>query len=476
MYKRIVKWFLIIVGLYLLLFGVVIFSFGKDVSQTYINTHSVERFYDEKIGPDRAIVIDSMEDAHSARIHLIENAQQSLDISYYSVEPGHSTDVFWGLLVEAADRGVKVRIILDGIANGVRSKQQDIMFMIKNHPNMELKFYELPNVWKPWTFNNRLHDKYIIADHMLAILGGRNIGDRFLASDDYEGERAYDRDVLVYHANDDSRSSVITDLSVYFNEVYDSPYAKQSMDTLSKKEQLRGREKEQQLHTYITEERQQRHHRFRQQIDWKEITLETNKITLIRNPIHRFNKEPWVLYEVFQLLHTAKQEIVMQSPYIVPTKKMKAGFLYEDNEHDVEMKILTNSRGSTPNYPAFSVYLRYRDDIVASGAQLYEYQGNHSIHTKSYMVDDDISMIGSFNLDPRSAYLSTETMMVIHSKEVRQQIQELTDDYLEQSLLVDQNGAYQTLENNIPERPVSWFKFMVLMVVGFLGKIVAFLL
>lgn len=476
MYKKIIKCFFVIAGLYTIFFAIVIFAFNKDVSQAYINTHSVTRFYSGESGPDRAVVIDSIKNARIARINMIENAKRTLDISYYSMEAGEFTDVFWALLVEAANRGVHVRILLDGIANGVRTKQKDIMYMIKNHPNMELKFYELPNLIKPWTFNNRLHDKYMIVDDSLVIMGGRNISDRFLALDGYEGERTYDRDIVVYHEGLIPSNSVIADLTAYFNEIYHSSYAKQSVGTLSRKEQLQGKKKEQQLYTFITKERQQVEAGFGQQIDWAKITFKTNKITLLHNPIKQFNKEPWVLYDILQLMNEAEKEIVIQSPYIVPLKKMKLKFLYNENGNSIKRKILTNSAASTPNYPAFSVYLYFRDHIVASGAQLFEYQGDYSVHTKTYMVDDDISIVGSFNLDPRSAYLSTETMMVIHSKDIHQQLEYLTNGYIEQSLLVDHDGTYKNWDNSIEERPLSWLKYMILIVVGLFGKMFAFLL
>ena len=220
--------------LYVLVFGFFIFLFDKEVSEAYRANHPVERFYSNQVGADRALLIDEPRDSAIVRVNMIEMAKESLDISYYSMISGKVTNTFWGLLLEAADRGVRVRIILDGIANGMKSDKKGILYAIEKHPNIELKFYEPINILKPWTLNNRLHDKYIIADEQIAVIGGRNIGDRFMVPNGYKGEVTFDRDVILY--NKGKQGSVIQELSAYFNVVYNSPYAKESVRRLTKKQ------------------------------------------------------------------------------------------------------------------------------------------------------------------------------------------------------------------------------------------------
>jgi len=457
--------------LYVVVFGAFIFLFVKGVSEMYRTTHPVDRFYSDEVGADRAVLIDEPRDSAIVRVNMIETAQERIDISYYSVESGKVTNTFWGLLFEAADRGVKVRIILDGIANGMKN---EMMYALKKHPNVQLKFYEPINIWKPWTLNNRLHDKYIIADERIAVMGGRNIGDRFMVPDGYEGEITFDRDVVIY--NNGQRNSVVQDLAAYFNEIYNSPYAKEPVETLSKRQEKIAAEKTEEMQRSLQKERETKENIFAKQINWEQVTLPTNKITLIHNPIQRFSKEPWVWYEMNQLFQRARESIFLQSPYIIPSKKMMSGFFNEIQKTGVKLNVLTNSRASTPNYLAFSVYLNYRKKIVDSGAAVYEYHGEHSIHTKAYGVDDDISLIGSFNMDPRSTFLSTETMVVIHSKDVKKQLDDMTNDYEKKSLLIGDNHKYVVNEGSIEERSVSMFKNVLLKIIGFCGRLFEFLL
>ena len=105
------KMLFIVVGalfVYVLVFGVLIFSFKKEVSEQYRATHPVERFYSDEIGPDRAVLIDDPQDSAIVRVNMIENAQKTIDISYYSMESGKVTNTFWGLLIEAARKECRI--------------------------------------------------------------------------------------------------------------------------------------------------------------------------------------------------------------------------------------------------------------------------------------------------------------------------------------------------------------------------------
>ncbi len=474
--KKIISIISVLAISYVTFFGVVIFSFDVEVSEAYKAQSNVQRFYDDEIGPDRATVIDTPEEAALIRIHMLETARKSLDISYYSMEKGQSTSLFWALLLEAADRGVKVRILLDGVANGLKVNQKEVMYALFIHPNIELKFYEPVNLFNPQTINNRMHDKFIIADEECAIIGGRNIGDRFWSPKGYEGEMTYDRDAFIYNEDKTDNSSVLLSFKNYFNEVYNSPYSKASVNNVTDSEQKKGHEKIKKLKNELINVRKDYKQQFDQDYEWDEVTVETNKITLIYNPIVRGNKEPWVWYEINQLMKNAKESVLIQSPYIVPAKKMDLDDLLNEKSVSAEIKVLTNSAGSTPNFPAFSSYLNHKKKLIASGIRIYEYQGEHSIHAKTYSIDQDLSLVGSFNLDPRSAFLSTETMVVIQSREVNRQLNEILRASIENSLEVGKDGKYIEGEGDVKIRSVSTTKKVLLEIAGFLGRPVEFLL
>ena len=212
--------------LYLFITGVLIFSKSKDVSNSYKVNSSVKNFYSDEIGPDRTILINDPLESGVARIKIIENAKESLDISYFSIEKGESPDLFFGALLEAADRGVQVNIILDGIFHGIKKDLEDVIHVFAFHPNINLKFYEPLNLFKPWTLNNRLHDKYIIADNKIVIIGGRNIGDKYFAPEWYNDKVTHDRDIVIMNTDENDHSSVLYQLKDYFDLIWNNEYAK----------------------------------------------------------------------------------------------------------------------------------------------------------------------------------------------------------------------------------------------------------
>ena len=101
---------------------------------------------------------------------------------YYSIAKGESTDLIMAALFKAADRGVYTRVLLDGIANGLRGNRRGVLYALASHPNIEVKYYEPFQLFKPWAWQNRMHDKIMIVDGQLGIIGGRNIGDKYLAN------------------------------------------------------------------------------------------------------------------------------------------------------------------------------------------------------------------------------------------------------------------------------------------------------
>lgn len=154
---------------------------------------------------------------------------------------------------------------------------------------------------------------------------------------------------------------------------------------------------------------------------------------------------------------------------------MTEGFLDDYNSKDIEITVLTNSLGSTPNLPAYAGYINYRQDLVDQGLNIYEYQSSDSLHTKAFIIDEDLLAIGTFNSDPRSAFLSTESMLIIHSQEAVKKIEEGLEDYFATSLLVAEDYQYLSREN-IDIQPVGPLKKFVIYSLSYLVKWFEFLL
>ena len=185
--KKILKYGLLTYLVYIFIFSFLIFSFHPLSSNANNDMDAFSANHEN----DRAALIETPEDAIAARLDLIENATSHIDLAYYKWADGKVSDLMLGSVLEAADRGVEVRIILDGIIQlgNVGSQVEQVFLGFASHPNIDLKVYEPFNPLTPIAWNNRMHDKMIIVDNVFGLLGGRNIEDRFYLEDARELHR-----------------------------------------------------------------------------------------------------------------------------------------------------------------------------------------------------------------------------------------------------------------------------------------------
>lgn len=421
--------------------GGIVFGFYRDNLKSPKSNPPVESFWGEGQGVDRVALVEGRYYSGVSRINLMENAQETLDIAYFTVDDGISSDIFFGELLDAADRGVRIRLLLDGIFHNFRGSSKSIMYTLKAHPNIELKLYEPFNLLMPWTWHNRLHDKIIIADRKLGMIGGRNIGDRyFIGEDDGLGDIVNDRDVVVVRTGD-LDDSAISDMEGYFDHVWEHKYTKDPIRNLRGYQKTKGEKQGTFLKQYRRDIRENYPEAFNRTMNWEELSVSTKKISLIYNPIERFNKDPLIWRNMAGIAKRAQSTILIQSPYIIPTKEMQKTLSLGDVS-STETTILTNSIGIGVNFPGMGGYMKYRKDIRDNCTHLYEYQGPGSIHGKSYIVDDRLSLVGSFNLDARSTFLSTETMVVIDSEEFAEVLKDTINGLIDSSLLVGEDYNY----------------------------------
>lgn len=475
--RKTVKYILGFYIIYSFIFGVLLFAFYKPKTIQHLENNSMETFYREELSQDRVVLVEGRYDSGLSRVNLIENAEKTLDIAYYTLHDGVSTDIFFNSIIEAADRGIKVRILLDGIFHNLNGNLRGIKYIFSDHPNIELKFYEPLNLIKPWTWNNRLHDKFIIVDGKYAIIGGRNIGDKYFIGDDTDEHIVYDRDVVIINTDEDNVSnSVISEFKDYFSHLWEHDYSKNPVNKLTNIGKKKGEEKYQYLVNRVKKLKKSHPEIFNNSIDWVEESVPANRIYLIYNPIERLNKEPWCWHYITNLAKNAKESIYVQSPYIIPTKNMLS-ILHVDNisVDREQINILTNSIYSSPNLFAVSGYMNNRKRIVDFGANLYEFQGPGSIHAKSYLFDNRISAVGSFNFDSRSTFLSTESMVIIDSEDFAKNLKEEMDNYIDSSLMVGEDYSYLS-DSSVEEGKVSLLKSILVRILSFVVYLFQFML
>ena len=306
---------------------------------------------------------------------------------------------------------------MDGMLHRLFGSMRDVRYVLQLHPNVEYRFYEPFHLLKPWTWNNRLHDKLLIIDNEKTMISGRNVGNRYYLPGYLSGEVTQDRDVIVINTQPERRQySAVSQMISYFGYLWNHPFTTPTDLAINARRRDAAAVMRLHLDQELARARRDYPQYFEDDFDWTAYCVPTKRITLIHNPIQRGNKAPWIWAEVTRLINQADDEVWVQSPYIVPTGPM-IEYLDLDHTRSVDLQLLTNSLASSPNMPAISGYLQSREDMMVYADEIWEFQGEGSLHGKAIVVDDNISIIGSFNIDPRSAFLSTETMLVIHGQE-----------------------------------------------------------
>jgi putative cardiolipin synthase len=406
-------------------------------------------------GRSGAYVLDKGEEALIARAWLADHAQKSIEVQYFI----WSTDNIGILAAEgilrAADRGVAVRIIVDDLLMKAPPKS---LLALALHPAIEIRIYnpklsvplqkKLLNVAVDFRgFNQRMHDKLLVIDGIVAITGGRNVAAEYY---DYSHEYNFrDRDALVV-------GEVVKTMHQSFERFWNSGLSVKVEDLydgfgLMKRnahvDDSEVREAYRDLHAYAASP-ENFAPEVRAAIDGAPKTfprlakeMSWGNVEFISDPP---GKNPTRLgmgggglttAALAHLVESARVRVVIQSPYLVMSDKAKQLFR-KARARGVHVRINTNSLASTDNLQAFSGYRNQRDELLKMGLEIYEYRPDPEVqrrlmpraaarkekppvcglHAKTMVVDSKTVYIGTFNLDPRSENLNTEVGVIIHDE------------------------------------------------------------
>jgi len=414
-------------------------------------------------------------DAFIMRLLLIEKAQVSIDAQYYIWH--NDLTGLWLLqaLQKAADRGVRVRLLLDD--NGIDGLDA-IIHQLNQHELIDIRLYnpfvvrQLKLINFSWDFfrlNHRMHNKAMIVDGLAAIVGGRNIGDEYF---DTGLNRHYnDLDVLAI-------GQVIPDIAANFDLFYNSQLAipadqiikpnRTSSDFLG--QVLKPLKKSQQFHAYqqaiIDSD-------LAQAIPNHDIVTTWSDVTLISDHPQKSlgvnRKDVLMVTRLSEILESPQTKVDIVTPYFVLAKSVN---LFANlTARGVKVRILTNSFEANDVIPVHAGYAKYRKPLLKAGVQLYELKVNHaieenkadlgfmgssgaSLHAKTFAVDERLVFVGSFNFDPRSARLNTEMGVVIDNPRLAQNIHKHFQQDLQRQayrLELDQDGNIIWLEYQSPD-------------------------
>jgi len=424
----------------------------RDTDDTYLGKQIADL---AEAHPDESafyLLIDGI-DALAARLLMAERTERSIDAQYYLITNDVIGFAFIGALLKAADRGVRVRLLLDDI----QTQGYDAgMAALDSHPNFEVRIFNPfagrsgrtgDGITDFGRINRRMHNKSFTADNQVTIIGGRNIAAEYFAA--REDVNFGDVDVL-------AAGSIARDVSQmfdsYWNHVAAAPvpaFADMPDDPDAALVQLRERIEEQ-LQTI-------RNTKYAEAFkDSLQDFIETNADDFTWAPYELVYDSPdkvdkdkaetsaSIVTPLREAVLRAEDELIIISPYFVPLKS-GVGFLGSLRDRDVTVKVITNSLAATNHAIVHSGYAPSRKPLLEKGVEIYEVRPDAGVsgvdrggggaalatlHTKGFIVDRRELFFGSFNWDPRSVDINTELGVIIHSPELAGFVAQKVDQYL----------------------------------------------
>lgn len=450
-------------------------SGGTGESERYVNSAGAgesEHRVREPAGSktvDRVRIVDENKEALDLRLQMISHARERVVLSTFDFRSDEAGLDLLAALFNAAERGVKVEIFADGFNSWMRMEGNAWFYALSFHPNVTIRLYNKVNLLKPWTSMGRMHDKYVIVDDTAYVLGGRNAFGYFLG--DYEGHKNYDWDVLVYHAQNTEEGS-IRQLQEYYENITALDCVTLFHDNAPQFEKLSVGRARNALRKRYEELREAEPELFASEYDYLANTEPADRITLLSNPTGYQAKEPVVFYELMQLAQGAGKEVVIHTPYI-----MCNDWMYEELAKLGDKAVLMlNSAAGNGNPFACLDYLEHKEDLIDTGVRILEYEDGISYHGKVMTVDEDLAVVGSFNMDMRSTYLDTELMLVIDSREANRVLRDKMAQYESHAALVEDENSYRYIPEGMKMQSVSAARKGLHIVCGWLLERLRFLL
>jgi cardiolipin synthase C len=387
-----------------------------------------------RLGPDQSSyrLIHSNQDALALQVRTAQLASTSLDLAYYMWLNDRSGRLLASELLRAADRGVRVRVLIDD--NYVRHLDRDLI-TLDQHRNIELRVYNpyrtrrsrLGNVFEfmfsGFRLNHRMHNKVWIADGRLAIVGGRNVGDEYYGMS--AGFTFRDLGVLLI-------GLAAQQASAGFDQYWNSPIViplEQLPDKRAPRE-LGSAQKALEADRLLTLDQAP----FRAALEADTLRAEMRSganrfigenASVLADPPDKWKQRDGQLIGVAAELRTmierAEDEVILISPYFVPGRD-GLRWLRSLRARGLRIRVLTNSLNATDVAAVHGGYARYRRALLRAGVEIHElkrssvgrlespFRGSSraSLHTKAVIVDGRVAFVGSFNLDPRSTWINTE--------------------------------------------------------------------
>ena len=419
-----------------------------------------------------ATLIEDGLSAFVIRSAFARMATKTIDLQTYIYSNDFSSRILIAELKNAADRGVKVRILLDDY--GTKSDIADVM-LLNQHPNIEVKVFNTVSnrsklLYYPQfltdfnRLNSRMHNKLFIVDNVAYITGGRNVGSNYFYPE--TASNFSDTDVLFLGEMTQYATSSFNE---YWNHHLSIPAS--VFPNAKSKKALRKLER---AFASIEQKSANDVRRYNaiinlaiREFKHKKLDFSWGHGKFLADPPQKVEmtmaeKEAYrgdIVRALQHLWNLTDNSVYMSAAYFVPGQGGLEHMLHEEKS-GVHMTIVTNSLASTNAPTVYAKWEKYRKQLIESGADVYEFmvsaenlrgkehdrerkQSSFSVlHSKTMVFDDDISWIGSFNLDPRSAYYNTENVAIFESKDFAKKLRDMIikDTQTSWRVTLDDNG------------------------------------
>ena len=406
------------------------------------------------------------DDALKWRLLLADLAEETLDMQYYVWKGDASADLLLDRVIKAADRGVRVRLLVDDV---LHMGADPAIAALSRHPQIEVRLFNPLENRNESTFiramefagkikqlNHRMHNKLFMADSRLAIMGGRNIGNEYFGLK--RKQNFVDLDVLTF-------GEVIPQIAWTFDLFWNSEWAYPGEALIQNHPEPDLLDKLRQELQKSIQDDQDLLTAFQDDAVDPEQMLATLKAELYTGIADVVYDEPLVGTEMppVQLIESLRQlkqgvqtEILVSSPYFIPDNDFYQT-MPDITSAGVRLAVLTNSLGSTNHPIVHSGYKKHRPRVLDTGAALFEFRPDAEpaappdtppvkakavgLHAKFIVLDRRILFVGSLNLDPRSLYLNTEVGLLIESADLAEAVTILFED------LVAPGNSWQVRKN-----------------------------
>ena len=446
-------------------------------------------------------------EAFAARNALIKNAQSSLDLQYYTMQKGLSTRLLLREVVAAAERGVRIRILLDDREQLGRDKD---MLILNAHPNIEVRVYNpikrfrgtLVTRWAVFlsnlsTLRRRMHIKMWLADGVMGVTGGRNLSDRYFNAG--EEDNFSDMDVLI-------AGETVRQMQAGFDAYWNSAqvmavddfgplrteWRREQISKMLLKTSRLTRKERVQRHPYLQALKQTEDVMLSEVVDkmvWGKVKFMIDPPDKIATPADppmislpkdgEIRPNMPVFDGLIQAMNQAQKEVFVISPYFVPGDELTQ-FLIGLQQRGIHVVLLSNSLESNDVPVVNGKYDLYRDRLLKAGVSVYEMRGypdvapepkwrhpifsirgsRTALHSKVVLIDGKVSFVGSMNLDHCSVTSNTEVGVLIDQFEFTEHLRQLflmqlRPQYSYEMRLDDQGKTYWYLSNDVTEDEAS---------------------